>query len=758
MSISLDGKWTLYFFEQKNRYETPDVLHLRRDVKKIECNVPGNVELDLAENGYLPKDLYMGMNIMKTEDYEPYEWWYEKSFAPPANTKNLFLRFEAVDCFAEYYLNGEKIGESDNMFTEVEFDISERVKTECDNHLLVRIRSAAFENNCCEQSMYSLINSWAGHGGERVNIRKAAHSFGWDIMPRALSAGIWRSVSLINKDDIYFEQVFCCTQGLEENCAHMRVAFNICSDKILSRRKYFAEVSGKCGDSEFKKRISLYFKACTIDFDIENPRLWFPYGYGEANIYDAVIRLYENETLICEKSFRTGVRTLVLERTNTTDGVHGKFQFVINGVPVMCKGSNWVPLDVFHSRDAQRYERALNLVKDIGCNILRCWGGNVYEDTYFYDFCDRNGIMVWQDFSMACSAYPPDEKLCKSIAKEAELVIKKLRNHPCIILWSGDNECDESMYSLGANPNNNVITREIIPKTVNVHDGTRPYLASSPFICDEIFESRDRSAVPEEHLWGARDYFKSPFYVNSKAHFVSETGYHGCPSRKSIEKFIEKDYVENYIDNPQWILHSTDINGNDSRAMLMHKQIIQYFGSVPDNFDDYTLASQISQAEAKKFFIERIRLRKPATGGIIWWNLLDGWPQMSDAVVDYYFEKKLAYDYIKRSQAPFSIMASEINEWCISIFAENDTLEEQDISYEVYDIDTNEVYLSGKTTVCKNGFKNLGKIAVMYSEHKMLVIKWTANGKAGFNHYTCGMPGFSFEKYKQWLKKLNEVI
>lgn len=757
MNISLDGKWDLYFFEQKNYDETPEVLTSREDIQKISCRVPGNVELDLSKNGYLPKDLYMGMNITETEKFESYEWWYEKSFRTPENTKNLYLHFEAVDCLAQYWLNGEKIGESENMFTEVEFDISKYVKAGCDNKLLVRIRSAVLENYRVKQNMYSVVSSWEDHSPATVRIRKAAHSKGWDIMPRAVSAGIWRGVSLINKPDIYFEQVFASTYKLEENTAHIKVAFDIKSNKILTHRNHSVKVYGRCGESEFCEERPVIFKAAAICFDIKNPKLWFPYGYGKANMYDAVIELYEDGVLICKKDFSFGVRTVELERTDIIDGKNGKFNFKINGVQVMCKGSNWVPLDAFHSRDAARYEKALELVKDIGCNILRCWGGNVYEDTYFYDFCDRNGIMIWQDFGMACSVYPLDDDFAKKLEAEVESVVKKFRQHPCIVVWSGDNECDESLYHHGVNPNENILTRQVIPNIIKMHDITRPYLPSSPYISQKVYDMQDRNLLPEAHLWGPRDYFKSDFYKNSDAYFVSETGYHGCPARKSIEKFIEKDYIENYMNNPQWNLHSTDNYGSNHRVMLMHNQVLQYFGAIPENFDDYTLASQISQAEADKFFIERIRVRKPVTGGVIWWNLLDGWPQMSDAVVDYYFEKKLAYDYIKRSQAPFSIMASEIEEWNLSIWAENDTLEKQSVKYEVYDIDTNEVLLSGECTVGENGSRKLGEIPIMYSEKRMLVIKWSANGKEGFNHYTCGMPAFSFERYKNWLKKLGSI-
>jgi len=419
----------------------------------------------------------------------------------------------------------------------------------------------------------------------------------------------------------------------------------------------------------------------------------------------------------------------------------------------MCKGSNWVPLDAFHSRDAGRYEKALALVKDIGCNILRCWGGNVYEQHRFYDFCDRNGIMVWQDFSMACRIYPETAEFLKEIEKEVLWVVRALRNHPSIILWAGDNEVDELISSF-ANPSINRITRQVIPSILHQNDIGRPYLPSSPYISDAVCQNKAGLRPSEEHVWGPRDYYKSSFYKENRAHFISEIGYHGCPSLESIRKFITPEKLWPYQNNSEWILHSSDQAGNDMRVMLMEKQVRQLFGTVPTNPEDYILASQISQAEAKKYFIERMRVGRPEKTGIIWWNLLDGWPQMSDAVVDYYFTKKLAYGYIKRSQAPFCLIADEISHWKTRIFACNDTLGQRSGHFTVTDAETKEVLLDRDFTAEANTSTCIGELPLYYSSRKMLLIQWEANGETGFNHYLCGYPPFDLSWYQNILKEL----
>jgi beta-mannosidase len=418
----------------------------------------------------------------------------------------------------------------------------------------------------------------------------------------------------------------------------------------------------------------------------------------------------------------------------------------------MCKGTNWVPLDAIHSRDAERYDDALALLYDSGSNIIRCWGGNVYEDHKLFDFCDRHGIMVWQDFSMACNNYPQKEEFFEKMRREAESVIRELRDHPSLILWSGDNEIDCMMKRVGSQPSKNRITREILPESVYKNDVGRPYLASSPYVSDEVFFNPHLDC-PEEHLWGRRDYHKSDFHKNSKYHFVSETGYHGCPNFESIKKFITPEKLWPYNDNSEWILHSSDQAGNPARVMLMEYQVRQTFKKVPSEPEEYILASQITQAEAKKYFIERMRVKRPNKSGIIWWNLLDGWPQMSDAVVDYYFTKKLAYGYIKRSQAPFAIAADEERDGVLPIYACNDTLCERRGHLTVRDAESDGIIFECDFTALINTSTKIAELSANDIDGKMLIFEWSCDDERGYNHYLCQKPPISLEKYKKLMKK-----
>jgi beta-mannosidase len=360
--------------------------------------------------------------------------------------------------------------------------------------------------------------------------------------------------------------------------------------------------------------------------------------------------------------------------------------------------------------------------------------------------------MVWQDFAMACALYPQDDAFAEKLRREATSVVREYRHHPSIILWSGDNEVDQIMYSMKLAPSENRLTREVLADVVRRNDRGRPYLESSPYMDDSLL-TETGLYPPEDHPWGPRDYYKSSFYAEGKAHFISETGYHGCPSLSSIRRFITEERVWPYKNNSEWRTHSTDWYGDYDRVTLMEKQVKQLFGNVPKDPEDYILASQISQAEADKYFIERARAARPRISGIIWWNLLDGWPQMSDAVVDYYFEKKLAYRYIRRSQAPFTMMFDELKNWNLRLLAANDTQGEVRGQVKVIDADTGEKLVDQEFCASPNQNTDICRLPIFYSEQRLLLIVWQLeDGSTGQNHYLTGFPAFSLEKYRGWIE------
>lgn len=753
--INLNGDWKLYPIEKCGEVTEPNQLHQK---KAIKAKVPGNTELDLIEAGLLPAEIFKGENIRQAEKYELYDWWYEKKFTTPEHSRDMILRFDGVDTLAEYWLNGKKFGTSDNALVEHEFNITEYLNpTGEENTLCVYIKSAVVEANHYDYDFYLKKGTWPWSDG--MMIRKAPHSFGWDIMPRAVSAGIWKDVTLRERDLIEIDQLYYRLFYLDSDAPGIRFVWQLDIPDELLKADIKVKFEGSCEDSVFEVTDNVRFKSDGTEVRVKDAKLWWPAGYGDPNLYDVTMTVLLDGKEVTRKDIALGFREVELERTAATLTERGHFRFIVNGVKIMCRGTNWVPLSPYHSMDKERYKQALPLLTEINCNMVRLWGGNVYEQKEFYDYCDRNGIMVWQDFSMSCMTYSQHEDFCKKMEEEAIKVVRRLRHHTSIVIWCGDNECDIGHLGFGTKPEKNRLTREVIPRVLENNEmlTARPYIPSSPCV-DEI-SGKDMALWAENHVWGNREYFKSDFYTKQNAEFISEIGYLSMVSEESLKKFIDKEYLWDYKDNPQWIFHSSDQKGNPHQVdVFIVDDIKAMFGDVPDNLSDFCLASQICQAEAMKFFMERMRSDRDKYSGILLWNLLDGWPQNSTGMVDYYFDKKLSFKYVKNSQKPFAMFLGEQNNWHNPLIAANDTLTEKNVTYKVYDIDSKEVWSQGEFKIAPNSTKTVDSVKLNISKQSFLVLEWTVDGVKHYNHYLAGRPGFDFEQYKRWLEEFGKLL
>ena len=401
-------------------------------------------------------------------------------------------------------------------------------------------------------------------------------------MPRAVSAGIWRSVWLEEPPSTAIEQLYYWTVGVNHEGATLGVRFQFRTDAPTTDG-FSLRFRGVCDvPCTFESARHVPY---TFDFDwpvefaaggcripVPDARLWWPKGYGEPNLYTVTAQLLKDGQVVAERVDRVGIRKVEVDRTETAGAAWApeaadggtrrvdaspdpasRFVFRVNDVPIMVKGANWVPLDAFHSRDSERVDRAVALFVDLGCNMIRCWGGNVYEDHRFFDLCDEAGILVWQDFAFACCRYPQTEAFLEEVRREAEKVVAKLRNHPSLAIWCGDNEIDMAYVSDGLSPEHNRLTREVIPQVVHRLDPHRAYVPSSPYVPPSVGPVAGAwQKTPEQHLWGPRGYFKSPFYTLHSAHFIGEQGYHGCPNVSSIRRFISPEKLWPWDDNEEW--------------------------------------------------------------------------------------------------------------------------------------------------------------------------------------------------------------
>ncbi|HOP55448.1 MAG TPA: glycoside hydrolase family 2 TIM barrel-domain containing protein [bacterium] len=745
--ISLSASWDLYFGPQE---DVKSIDEAKEKFQRITATVPGDVYLDLLNAGLI-EDPFYGRNYFDLRKFEFYQWWYEKEFDLPEEflDKRFKLIFHGIDTIATIWLNGNLLGKTQDMFVEHEFDVTGLLKGK--NTLIVKIDSPLL---WAKEKNYDAVNvSWEGRD-EALWLRKAQHSFGWDIAPRVVSSGIWKDVELREFKDDEIEELYYATSKIEENSADLDIFF-----KFRTGLKYFEEFLLRftfIDKYNYKQVFEFPVEFITghLTVKLDNPYLWYPKGYGEPDLYRVKCELLYNGEVLDERVDAIGIRTVHLERTETAED--GIFRFIINGIPVRARGSNWVPLDALHSRDKERTIPVLELFDDLGCNIIRCWGGGVYESEEFFNFCDSHGIMVWQDFALACARYPQREEFQKVLEEETRKVIRRLRNHPSLILWAGDNECDYAYNLENLLPSDNILTRKVLPSVCKQLDPYRPYLPSSPYLSDMVVRSKGKLSPPEQHLWGPRDYYKSRFYTENNAEFISEIGYHGCPNLESLKRFIPEEYLWTW-DNDYWRAHSVEHwrtrRRSYNRNELMANQIKELFGFIPEKIEDFILASQISQAEAKKFFIERARF-SDNIWGIIWWNVMDCWPQISDAIVDYYFSKKLAYSYIKRVQEPFFIMISEPEGWYVKVVGINDTLSRKEGTFIISDADGGEKVIDGNFSIEPLSKKVLGMIRVSRGEQKLFIINWQLDGKSYKNHYLLGNPPFSLERYTDWMGKI----
>ena len=652
------------------------------------------------------------------------------------------------------------------MLIEHDYDITELLAEGGENELRVILRSAVIE---AQDYPLGALGVRVDGNSESENIRKAPHAYGWDIMPRLVSAGLWRGVELRVLEPVRFEDLHWMTLRIDRTAK----TAELCADYQI--RVPFARIDGlrvkatlRFGGKEvLQQSEALLSHSGRISLRIPDAQLWWPKGYGEPALYEAGVQILDAAgQVLASRVARIGLRTVELDRTEiTTPEKPGRFCLVVNGERIFIRGTNWVPVDALHSRDASQVIDVLKLASELNCNLLRCWGGNVYEDEAFFDYCDADGLLVWQDFAMGCSFYPQNSDFAKKVETEVRSVVRKLRNHPSLALWSGNNENDVALGwqlgSLNIDPNRDLISRTVIPAVLYELDPTRPYLPSSPYVSRACYEQGNSgNFLPEDHLWGPRGYYKADFYTKSSAHFVSEIGYHGCPNRSSLERMFEPEdvypWTRDFVWNEAWLTKSVRkfplSQSTAGRNDLMLKQIRILFGDVPKDLDTFILASQSVQAEAMKYFVELWRAGKFERSGIIWWNLRDGWPIISDSVVDYYNSRKLAFYFLKNGQPTVCLMINDPVEGYYPLVAVNDSLEAAQGRVTVTELASGRELFSGSYAVAANGRQRVAELPHQQGQG-MLLVRYEHAGQTRANHYLYGAPPFDFKAYLGLLKQ-----
>ncbi|MBQ8755877.1 MAG: hypothetical protein IJZ19_12665 [Lentisphaeria bacterium] len=746
-SLSLNGEWFL-----TGKRQTPEVSageFITEAELEMPAAVPGNIEDALCRQGIV-QDPFFGTNSRQLRKYEFYEWCYTREFQYDGVPRELELQADGIDCLAVIYLNGKEIGRAENALIGHKFPL-QLVKGK--NRISIRLRSPNLEMEKFPMSANAIAGAVC-YNAEHLWIRRPAHEWGWDIAPRMALGGIFRDIRIVEVPRYRFEEEYLQTAEIKDQQAFLIYQYKVAAPEI-GEPELMLELHGQCGDSVFSAKRILWSLHGTLSFYVDDPKLWWPRNYGEANLYHVTAVLKKDGQILAESHFEFGIRTVRLHNTNLiTEQPEPDFQFYVNEKPIRVVGVNHVPADALHSRDVQKLPVLLDEMKELGINMVRVWGGGIYEPDSFYSFCDRCGIMVWQDFMMACGQYPNDTIFCDRIKEEAEWVVKQLRKHPSVILYCGDNECD-FMFCVTKRkpePEKNLLTRQILPEVCRLHDPLNIYLASSPYLDPKLLPQVARCTgdpmllTPEQHIWGDRSHLQSPYYYDSKASFISETGFFGMPPLHTLAQFLSEVRLPD--ETPEWCFHATNANypydmGNNYRIGILYAQIEAFFGKFDGSIEDFVLASQILQAEGEKFQIENFR-SKPKCSGIILWNLADCWPQPSEALLDYYGNRKMAWYFVRRSMKPVLIMPAMGK----FITAVNDSAEDVCGTWTLESLSAGEI--------CSAPFElPAGTCKTLFTfpqpeKQDLFLIRWTLqNGEQGVNHHICGKPLFDLAVFRE---------
>ncbi len=614
-----------------------------------DVSVPDSVYCNLAEAGrYEIGELEMDPDLYGW--VADAHWVYRKDFDCPSgllDRERIELVFAGLDTVTRIWLNGERIGETENMFVEHRFDAKSLLKPE-NNELVVAFEPVReYGERKRKEHPIDGINTM------RSYVRKGQYVYSWDWCPPLEGCGIWRGVSLEGVDKARIKSVYAHTLETGDGWADVKLEVEldritagdfICEYKIFSEE----ELTGRL---EFAKGRS---KAEAV-VRIKNPKLWWPVGYGDANLYNLDVVLSAGGEVIDQASERFGIRVVELD---TSPDEHGhKYQLVVNGQPIYIKGANWVPATMFPgSLAADDYRPLIEAAVDVNMNILRVWGGGYYEDKAFYDICDELGVMVWQEFMFACAYYPDEEWFHDMIRVEAAHVIKQLRNHPCKVIWCGNNECDWIHWEFWSKDtpvfHGEQIYHALLPAQLGEYEPNAVYVPSSPIATREGVNPNEPHSG-DTHDWEVWNFQKpaSEYLVpeNRVNRLASEFGMHAVPDIESVRQFCPAD--EQRIGSKALDKHN--YQEDNSR---IYRYIAELF-AMPRDLEEFSYLSQLTQARGIGMYCEYLRAHNYRNHGIMFWQYNDAIPCISWSAVDYYNRPKALMYYTRRFFADVIVTA-----------------------------------------------------------------------------------------------------
>ncbi|WP_328468444.1 glycoside hydrolase family 2 protein [Actinoplanes sp. NBC_00393] len=595
---------------------------LHGDGVAAPATVPGCVHTDLLAAGRIP-DPFQDDNELAVAWVGRQDWSYgrEISWDGPHHER-VDLVFEGLDTVARVELGGEVIGETRNMHRTYRFDVTDRIAGR--TPLKVHFTSAYTE----AERVKALVGPRPNAYPEPFQfIRKMACSFGWDWGPTLVTAGIWRPVRLEGWSTARLDVVRpLCTYAENAGRLDLTVEIERTRDRALKAQVRL--------DGREIAVLDLATDQTAVRAELAVPGVtpWSPRGYGDPALYELTVVLLDGDRELDRWERRTGFRSVHIDRTPDEAGT--RFVIHVNGEPVLVKGVNWIPDDIFPSRmTRERYERRLREAADAGINLIRVWGGGIYEDRAFYEVCDELGLLVWQDFLFACACYPEEEPLYSEVVAEARDNVTRLSPHPSLITWNGNNE---NLWLRGAHgwaddPGGDLSWGEgfyltTLPEIVAELDPTRPYQAGSPWSGSWEHEPNDpdHQTFHSWEVWNRQDYLH---YRDSKPRFVAEFGWQAPPAWRTLRDAISDEPM--LPDSPGVLHHQKAEDGNGKLA----RGLAPHFPE-PSTTEAWHYLTQLNQVRAVRTGVEHWRSHWPHTAGTIVWQLNDLWPVTSWAAID----------------------------------------------------------------------------------------------------------------------------
>lgn len=652
-------------------------------IKWHSAEVPGCVHLDLLADKLIEDPFYRD-NETKVQWIENEDWEYCLIFNVPAeiiSRKHIQLIFDGLDTYATVTLNNQKIINADNMFRPWEAEVKSLLKSG-QNELTVYfhspIQQVLSQLETAHQKLPAVSDLTVGTS---PYTRKSPYHYGWDWGPRLVTSGIWQPVRLEAWDNGKIIDQKFTIKSLNEKKAVIEVGVELFSDfEEQALFKIFDDDNNQLINEPIDLEIgsNLIIK----ELEIVDPEPWFPHGYGAQPLYTFRTEI-STERAMATMSKRIGLRTLEVKREQDQWGE--SFTIVVNGIPIFAKGANWIPSDSFTTRvSADKYRFLLNSAVQANMNMIRVWGGGIYEADVFYDLCDELGILIWQDFMFSCALYPGDEPFLKSVQQEASYQVRRLRHHPSLALWCGNNEIEMGWRDWKWHETMPASVWEdylevfhvTLPKVCQREDPARLYWNSSPASDKDAILHPQASTHGDTHYWGVW-HGKEPFdfYQQHFPRFISEYGFQSFPEPETVNKFTENQ--DHDIFSPVMLLHQKSPNGNALIKDYLEKNYL-----VPNDFYHFLLLTQVLQAEGIKIGAEHFRRIRSRCMGSIYWQLNDCWPVASWSSIDYFGRWKALHYYAKRFYAPI-LIAPHFEEGAYQFYVVSDEDEPTEATLQV---------------------------------------------------------------------------